>query len=317
MDLRHLCNYLKDYNIDGIPRNIPIKQITFVEEVFTDNILLMEKYNCDTKCPEYLVIELSSNEVHNNIHKICHKICFEMSINDNLIVSIPLRFMLHMKEYEFMDNKYYIHIPFAMFCDDIIIIALQYGKIIVKLTNTNNNISSVKLLSKETCYDTDTRLNMAKIGHEKFIQIIASTEIIYRNPTNNFDYCVNFNGISKGFFIESVNVNQINEINLWLNGHLRLGYNKFTIKNKCVVMSKELLYLPFNNEKSYFDKTNTGFEGSLNLNIFDEVRINIKFDTQQSYICIYGLGSNLLRYLAGKCYLSQPDINMIHEYKVK
>ena len=70
--------------------------------------------NCDTKFPEYLEIELNPNIDRNNFKNICHKVCLEMKTGGSRILNIPLRFMMHLKNYEICDNKFYISILFLL-----------------------------------------------------------------------------------------------------------------------------------------------------------------------------------------------------------
>ena len=306
-----------------ILRNLATEYFT---EEFINNTLQMVR-NCDTKTPEYLEIELSEgldqvNLDQVNFKHICHKICFEMNIGGQIILSIPLRFMMNLKEYEICNNKFYITIPFKMFCDDIRLFALAYHDTRFKLTNTENNFRSCKLISKGVFYDTNLRMPMARDPHEHIIQCLASTEILCTNflngnefQINQFNYNMNFNGLHKGFFIESENVDQINEISLSLNGAQRFLYNRFLVRTKCIKINQHLLYLPLNYDKSYTDRSNTGFEGALNLDRIDVTKLNIKLDCPQSKICIYGLGSTMLRYMSGMAGLSSSSYNILHEYK--
>jgi hypothetical protein len=309
----------------NIPRNLAIEYFT---EEFSNNMLRMGR-DCDTKSPEYLTIELSEGLDQENFKNICHKICFEMSIGGQIILSIPLRFMMNLKEYEIYDNTFSITIPFEMFCDDIRVVALHHHEIWFTLTNTENNFRSCKLISKGVFYDTNLRMPMARDPHEHIIQCLASTEILCTNflngnefQINQFNYNMNFNGLHKGFFIESENVDQINEISLSLNGAQRFLYNRFLVRTKCIKINQHLLYLPFNYDKSYTDRTPVGFEGALtldidvtNLNRIDVSKLNIKLDCPQSKICIYGLGSTMLRYINGMAGLAYDNSNIIHEHK--
>jgi hypothetical protein len=293
-------------------RNLATEYFT---EEFSNNTLRMER-NVDTKSPEYLEIELSEGLDQVNFKTICHKICFEMTIGGQIILNIPLRFMMNLKEYEICDNKFYITIPFEMFCDDIRLIALPYHDTVFRLTNTENNFRSCKLISKGVFYDNNLRIPMSR-DHEHIIQCLESTEILCSNENqfSQFNYNMNFKGLHKGFFIESENVDQINEISLSLNGAQRLLYNRFLVRTKCIKINQHLLYLPLNYDKSYTDRSNTGFEGALNLSRIDVSKLNIKLDCPQSKICIYGLGSTILRYMSGMAGLSSYSYNMLHEHK--
>ncbi len=281
------------------PYNLSVEYFT---HVFTNNILIVPR-SCDTLIPQYLEIELSSTIDREQFTNICHNICFEMTIGGATIVSIPLRFMLYLKEFEICDNKFYISIPFPMFCDEIKLIALQYHQVCFNLINFEGNLfSSCNLISKGIFYDTPARRSMAENGEngfESIIQCLSSTEIICQSPKNEFGYQIPSDGVHKGFFIECENVDNIKELKLIFNSNERTNYNRFLIRANCIKIHSQLLYFPFNCNKLYTDRTPQGFEGAANLSRIDVSRLNIKFDNIQSKICIYGLSSNILRTISG------------------
>ena len=298
----------------NIPNNLAIEYFT---KTFINNNVLMEGPGIcpETICPEYLEIELNTNINSENLKEICHKVCFEMEIGGSKILSIPLRFMMHLKECEICDNKFYITIPFQMFCDDIKLRCLMYHSVKFILTNTENNFASCNLILKGVLFESQIRNTMISNTYENLIQSLASTEINCSDHRNQIKYRMNFNSIHKGFFIESENVDEINEIKLILNGHIRSNYNKFLIRTKCVKINQHLLYFPLNYDKSYMDRTREGFEGSLNLSRIESSILDIKFNNPQSKICIYGLGSNLLRIANGMSGLAFASENILHNYE--
>jgi len=310
MALMHLIAHGRQ-NVDmNIP---PSHSIDYFTECFENNTLIIQR-SCDTKSPEYLEIELNPNIDRNNFKNICHKVCFEMEIGGQKILNIPLRFMMYLKDYEICDNKFYISIPFKMFCDDIKLVCLYYHEVRFKLTNTENNFTSCNLISKGIYYDTPIRTELVNNSHQHIIQTLASTEITCSNQRNEFKYIMPFDSIHKGFFIECENVDEINEIKLQLNGQIRTFYNRFLVRTKCVKINQHLMYFPLNYDKLYTDRTREGFEGSLNLSRIDLSVFNIKLDNLQSKICIYGLGSNMLRYMSGMGGLSS-DSSCSHDYE--
>lgn len=298
-----------------IPRNLSIEYFT---ENFEENSLNMTR-DCDVKIPEYLEFELSPNVSINDFKIISHKITLDMVAYDQLVLlSIPLRFMLHLKNYEVCDNKIYVEIPFQMFFDEIKLIALQYHNIKFKLTNTGTNFTFCKLISKGIYYDNEIRNQMIRNPHEELVQQLNSTEITSSNPRNEFKYKVPFEGIHKGFYIECENVDEINEISLDLNRIFnRFVYNRFFLRTKCVKISQQLLYIPMNFDKSHRGKKPEEFEGSINLSRIDSAVFTIKFDTLNTKICIYSLGTNVFKIMCGMCGLMYPYSrgNLYDEYE--
>jgi hypothetical protein len=222
--------------------------------------------------------------------------------------------MIHHKNYEICDNKIYITIPFELFCNDIKLICLVYHDVRFTLTNIENVFRSCKLISKGIFYDDEIRRQMIQNQYDEIIQQLASIEITSPNPKNEFKYVIPFKGIHKGFYIECQNIDEINEISLNLNHLNRLIYNRFLVRTKCVKISQQLLYLPFNFDKLCQDRSPTGFEGSINLNRVDSVVLNIKLYTLNSKICLYGLGSNILRTGTGMGGLAFSHENINHYY---
>lgn len=287
----------------GVINNMDIEYIT---ENFSDNRLILNK-SPDTKCPEYLEIELNQNV--NNFKQICHKVCLMMEIGGNMILNIPLRFMMNLKNYEICDDKLYISIPFQMFCDDIKLICLEHRDVVFTLINNEHNFTC-KLISKCIYYDTPIRKIMSTTIHFNIVQYLTSIEFNCPNPQNEFKHKMHLKGIHKGFFIESENIDEINEITLHLNDHERTRYNRFMVRTKCVKINQHLLYFPLNIDKLYTDRTNEGFNGSLyNL----ESTLKIKFDNPQSKLCIYGLGLDKLMYDSGMVML-RMGYNQNHSY---
>ncbi len=60
-----------------------------------------------------------------------------------------------------------------------------------------------------------------------------------------------------------------------------------------------MLYIPFNIDKTQYDRSSEGFEGSANLSRIDNINITIVLDNAHTKICIYGLRSNMLRQING------------------
>jgi hypothetical protein len=283
-------------NIMNIQPTLAIDYLTYD---FSGDYLRMTNRS-DTICPEYLEIELNSHIDRNNFKNICHKVSFQMEIGGQKILDIPLRFMMHLKDYDICDNKFYVSIPFQMFCDDVRMIHLQFHDVICRLTDTENNFMSCKLISKGIFYTSQIRSEISRTRYEHIIQELSSIELSCGNEGRNEFMCkIPFNGIHKGFYIETANVDEINEIKLELLHHVRSHYNRFLVRAKCVKISQQLLYFPLNYDKSYTDRTIEGFEGSLNLSRIDFSTLNIKLDNPQSKICVYGLGSNKLIYTGG------------------
>ena len=226
--------------------------------------------------------------------------------------------MMLLKEYDFIDNKFYITIPFQIFCDDIQIVSLVNRQIKFTLLNNENNLLSCKLISKYTYYFLDERKKIAKNMKHVCIQLLSSVELNCKNSSKTFIHEINDYGLYKGFFIECENVDELNEITLLLgtdlnNLKIKTKYNCFLIKVKCIKINQNLLYFPLNYDKSYKGRNNDDFEGLLDLiNISVHCKIIIKFNNLQSKICVYNLCAGSAIYDKGLFILSSGLHENIH-----
>ncbi len=279
----------------NIPHNLTINYSTYN---FDNYGKLTMDMLYDAIVPEYLEFELPANVSIENFKEMIYNVCLEMEIGRQRILSIPLRFMMHLKNFEICDNKIYVNIPFELFCNEIKLVSLRYHNvdfILKNIQNQNQYIQFCKLIVKGILYNYTIRNNFIENSREEIIQQISSIELTSQEPVDQFTYSLPFDCVHKGFYIESENVNNINEITLKFNDINRLTYNRFLIRTKCVKINENLLYLPMTYNKSPFDRTPEGFEGSENLSRLDNIKITIKLDTSTSKICIYGLSLNILR----------------------
>ena len=292
------------YDMLNIPHNLTINYSTYN---FDNYGKLTMDMLYDAIVPEYLEFELPANVSFENFKEMIYNVCLEMEIGRQRILSIPLRFIMHLKNFEICDNKIYINIPFELFCNEIKLVSLRYHNVDFILKNTQNQnqyIQFCKLIVKGILYNNTIRNNLIENSREEIIQQISSIELTSQEPVDEFTYSLPFNCVHKGFYIESENVNNINEITLKFNDINRLTYNRFLIRTKCVkinanLFNENLLYLPMNYNKSPFDRTPEGFEGSENLSRLDNIKITIKLDASTSKICIYGLSLNILKTVSG------------------
>jgi hypothetical protein len=286
----------------------------YSKDDFSYNFLLIDRNSCDALYPEFLEIELNPNIDKQNFKNICHKICLEIKIGIYTILNIPFKFLLLLNYYEECDNKFYIDLSFKMFYDNIKLNCLSFHGVSFKLTNAFDIFLSCNLLSKNINYNKLINDKIINKAHEEIFQFITSTEINCFDKSNTFNYIMNAEGYHKGFFLECENVNKINEIQLIINNKNILNYNKFLIKKKCVKINENLLYLPFNFNQSYEDRSSKSFEGSINLSNYS-TKLIVKLDDEISKLCIYNLSSNLLRTYYGCCGLAYDYAYKGHYYE--
>lgn len=307
-------------NIDKVYKkfNIPLYVYEYDTCEFINNSLNIER-NSDKQCFEFLEIELNPNIDVSDFKNIFHKISLILKIGDVKIIDLPFRFMMSLQTYEIVDNKFYLSIPFEMFCDDIILICcLKHCLVNISLLNAENIFLSCKLILKKTYINTPERSDLYNqsmtVGIKTFVQNLSLVELNFKNSRNEFS-CDLECGLYKGFFIESECIDEINEIKLIDNKENTIRiYNSFLIKKKCIKISQNLLYFPMNLNKSYKNRNNSDFEGILTICNYDyRCKLFVKFNTIQSKICIYKLNVNILNYHKGFCGLDLLYFDNIYE----
>ena len=274
-------------------QNIEYKHyiIGYFTEEFINNVLIIKR-ECDIKIPKFLEIEITSDVSITDFKTIYNNVCFELINRDEeIILSIPFRFMIHLNDVELCDGKIYITIPFQLFCNEIKI--SRYQNAVMRLINVITPFASCKLISSGLYYDEIRHNNLVDGYHTEIIQQLCSTELTSKHPINEFTYNVLFKGILKGFYIECENVNDIYEITFVSNNDIVYKYERFLIKKLCVTINKQLLYFPMNCNETHDDRSIKGLEAVHN-NLLTNDSLNIKFVNLNSTICVYSLLVNIL-----------------------
>lgn len=223
-----------------------------------------------------------------------------MKIGGSTIQQFPLSLLINLNEPIICDGKMYINLCFDMLFGDIKIIGLQYHEVKFALSQ-NEIISDYGITTTITYLDMEERRRMAQNSHEELIQQLSFVDIKVdmndeTQTSDTFDLrYLPFSLISKGFFIQCDNVDNLNNILLKFNGRDRFDLNRFLIMTKCKKINQSLLYLPFNYEKTYSERTLLSFEGSANLSRIDTIDLKLKFNTPINNVKIYCLNSNIFR----------------------
>jgi hypothetical protein len=263
--------------------------------------------NSDMVNIEYLELTFCNPEI-NNLDDV-KKIILTMSIGDSIIQQFPLSLLINLNEPILCDGKMYINLCFDMLFGSLKLIGLQRHEVRFEFKNNDalNCISRYGLVSKLTYLDIDERRDIAMNSHETEIQQISfiniMTDLNDINQSSNvyeitlpFGY---FRNISKGFFIECNNVDNLNSLILKFDDTERFQLNRFLVRTKCKKINQNLLYFPFNYDKEYSDRTTSSYEGAANFSILDKVKLKLDFDTPINNIKIYSLSSNFYRQSGG------------------
>jgi hypothetical protein len=284
-----------------------LRNVAYEYHTFESNGLqpLIIRREADLATLEYLELSFNNPE-RNNLDDI-KKLVLKMVIGGTLIQQFPLSLLINLNEPIICDGKMYINLCSNILFGDIKLIGLQHHDVIVEFINDNGVtcVSNYGIVSKLTYVDVEERRQIAQNSYEVFIQQISFINIMTdsndTSQTSNI-YELNylpFSHISKGFFIECNNVDNLNNINLKFNQQERFNLNRFLIRTKCKKINENTLYFPFNYDKEYSDRTINSYEGSPNLSRVENINLKLTFDTPINNVKIYNLHANIYRQMSG------------------
>jgi len=247
------------------------------------------------------------NELFSTLFQLLDKVCICFRIGSQHILKIPFLLLWQLKEPVLNDGSIYIDFPFKTFLRKIDMGALSSNDVCFTIENLImllDYVSSVSMVCKVTVYDYVERrrlLNENFVGAEQ-IQQLSTINISHTNPNNYPDYDTTnvfqlqldlFNGLSRGIFI-GCSVNKLREIKFYINNVLRINYNNYFIKEYCVNISDNLLYLPFNNNSNFCDMV--GFQGAINFSNTQSIILKLTFTEGQRNVWVSNLYSNKIQY---------------------
>ena len=283
-----------------------------------ENYKLTLSRNVDKIMPEYLILNLYDNNITLDIiYNYIQNTYINFKIGYQTLLNIPLSILWNLKEPELCDNKLYLHIPFDMFFGGIYIVGLQFREVtfdIVNHANLSNYVNGYSLLCKTYLGDVQYRRNNVDTSN-CCIQQISSLEVKVslnnpENVSNEFRIKTNlFPGFSKGFLIESNNINELSDIKFYINGETRINYNRFMIRNKCERINNNMIFFPFNPDISYNERTFNSFVGSINLSEITQSLLKLTFDTPRNKVKIYSINMSDYTQRRSEILTSQNVIN--------
>jgi hypothetical protein len=261
---------------------------------------------CDIVIPEHIEFIMNTNYSLEEFLRELKKTTLTLKIASQPEIQFPLNLLINLSEPIYCDNKIYIKTHFETFFGNIPHVAIQDTIIEFSLSNFTNLsqfIEKFGLICNFTFLDTDERRRLAINDYTKIFQELSWIEFNMRNiitNNNTYKFHINFESVSKGFFIECNNINNLSEIQLLVqNSAVRFCLNKFLIQTKCVKINENMLYFPFNADKSYTDTSTESYEGGINFSRIDNPRLILKFTEPITNIKIYNVGSKLLEKFGG------------------
>lgn len=252
----------------------------------------------------------------------------ELLVGGRLIWKLPISLLYKLKKKEIgnkvlinLDNNLLFNKKNGNNVNGIILIALQYNTLKIKLTSKSNFEYSIYY--KNIFCETNNRRLLAQNGIEQYINQIDS--ISYPREDNAY----NGNLVSSGLFFETNN--ELNDFKMLINNHELINYDEFIIDDYCkllykkknwskkhlkelnkIKLPKDILNIIYNylyrdNEYMYWipfdsesDWSNLPLNNSLNLSRLENIKIYTNVNSgKEIYGIIHYLQHNILRIQSG------------------
>lgn len=257
---------------------------------------------------EYLELNFINQEIIpkkeqlNNVKNII----LMMTVGGLKVQQFPLGLLIDLHEPIVLKGKIYINLCFDMLFGTIKLSGLTYHPVCFTLTQ-NEIVSTYGITTTLTFVDIAETFNIQNEERvvNQFVQQLSFVEIkVDKNDeTQKSDIFelkhLPFNVESKGFFIQCDDVDNVNGMILNIDKVNRLDWNHSMIIKNCKKINQRLLYMPFNSEKSYYERTEESYKNSVNFAKIYRVEFTITFNVAINSVKIYSLQSNLFRQMAG------------------
>jgi hypothetical protein len=294
--------------------NIAINYKTYS---FSDDYLLLSR-NIDKICPEYIILDLFDGNIELNVlFNYLKDIYIIFEVGEQRIVDFPFTLLWNLQQPEIIDNKLYIYFPFKHFFGDIFLNNLYYHDaafILVNYTSLANYASRCSLLCKTFIHSNQQITNSPSCN---IIQQISSLEVMVSiseitQQTNEFVIKTTmFEGLIRGFFIESANIEELIELQFFINGHIRTNYDTFLIRNKCFKINNNMIFYSFNDDLLYQNRSINAYDGAFHMSAQVRTQMRLKFNNLRNKVKIYALGMNNYIQTGGVGRL-ESNINIYH-----
>jgi hypothetical protein len=293
-----------NYYINYIPSNVAYG---YKKYLFEDKYLNLSNHNDDfTKLiPECIIFTISQDfniTSIDSLKSVVSNMILIFKVNSTIILKIPLQLLWNLKMPKIIGHKLYLSLPFEIFFGDINMFQIIQNDITFRLVPNidveDSCITNYNLLCK-TFLAHNSEINYYRDLSDNIIQQISSVSVSVNlneplETSNEFRIRTTiFSGFIKGFFIETEQIDELYEIQFFINNFVRINYDMYLIQEKCVKINENMIYIPFNNDCLYNSKNFISYIGSLNIDRIDYNFLNLKFSTQKQNVRIYALNMNV------------------------
>lgn len=262
--------------------------------------------------PEYLIVKQPELDI--NIKNI------DIEIAGRKIISIDIDFMIQiypdMVQFRNGKTRYKLYMD-KWISDYIPLVALQFSSVSMSVHLSNQNLSSIKVMSDYIFLDNTPRSQLAQ--QEQINRILQYESTIQENIDNsNSVITLNHHGYINGLFIETdTNIDNITRLQLLINNFPMRDLDEFQLEHLIKKINNNMFYLPFTNVANFFAMDN--LHGGLNLNRINNTQVKLTGNQQFVRVKIHSLMTNIISYhstaqLLGGYIYGTPYLNSLHSY---
>lgn len=272
------------------------------------NVYFLEQPIVDKALPRILIFELNDQYVNTAIDEfkdMLYGCIISVLAHTKSILTNPLDMYAHLETPVKINNKIIMKLPFDYLLGQFILIAHQYHPINYKIifnSKYRQFFSNISMGIELTYIKSMERVNCVLKSHNYLVQCIQSEiidlNILNRESKMEFIQIVNFKDKTKGYFIQG-NIDELVNVELYLNDHLRYSYDEIMIYEFCHRISKNLIYIPhIGQNMNYKNISNTDYDLGINQNLL-EIKFKLKFSQPQFKFSIHSITLNSIKIMGG------------------
>lgn len=255
----------------------------------------------DIILPEYLLIDMNNQTSEHNIEYIIknYKLVFNMGEKAKSIY-IPLQFFDYLEKSSItLRNKLKIPIHFNYFInsDGLPLLDLAYNNISVNIEHITNGkkLYNSIMICRGKFLDKLERLKLFQKQYQYKIRCITTLQLESTTPEKIFN--INGSGPISGIIFEinnpSITIENINRIELLIDGFTRHNFIGDLIDTQCQRLALNAIYIPLNLDGDLMDEINSNV---LNLSCLNNFQIKISTNLYNGFIItIYVIQPNLYK----------------------
>jgi len=263
---------------------------------------------------KHLIFETIESETIDEFKKSQKSSKINLKINDNHVTTFYLNLLMELNDVYKYENSFVVKIPHDYTVDEILF--YNISAMLFFYVNTTN-IKKIRLFAQYT-FKLDVNFSHAE-------NIYQDIKYCGQHKWKNDEECTieikNDAFFVKGYFIEG-NISKIKSLQILFNDQTRFDkYDKMMLQMYGNIITKNLMYLPYNNDEEYKNGyKNIEFQSYTAAPIttaLDSIKLKLSLENSmddEQVLNIYSVSCNFIRYENNSVniVLQPEDTNCVH-----